>query len=158
MNIEKLPKSALNIAKRAGEHILLTEPPDMPEKAILYALAKNGPLSLVDLVKIISTYGDWEANHYTIKRRINGLANHISLIDYEFIKERDPEVRKRGKYGKIYCLTTKGFLAAFSTDLSFERMDIFKKYTAFLNEILNRKIKYIGSDAGFDSSLDDKTK
>ena len=158
MNIEKLPKSALNIAKRVGEHILLTEPPDIPEKAILYALAKNGPLSLVDLVKIISTYGDWEANHYTIKRRLNGLVNHISLIDYEFVKERDPKVRKRGKYGKIYCLTTKGFLAAFSTGLSFERMDIFKKYTAFLNEILNRKIKYIGSDVGFDSSLDDKTK
>jgi len=41
LNIEKLPKSALNIAKRAGEHILLTEPPDIPDKAILYALAKK---------------------------------------------------------------------------------------------------------------------
>jgi hypothetical protein len=152
------PKSALNIAKRASERILLTESPDIPEKAILYALAKNGPMSLVDLVETISTYGDWEANHYTIKRRIKGLANHISLNNYEFVKEREPEIRKQGKYGKIYCLTTKGFLSAFSTGLSFERMDMFKKYTTFLNEILDRKIKYIGNDSGFDSSLDENTK
>jgi len=33
-----------------------------------------------------------------------------------------------------------------------------KKYTAFLDEILKRKIKNIAIDAGFDSSLDDKTK
>ena len=158
MNKEILLESALKIAKRASGHILLTEQPDIPEKAILYALAKNGPMSLVDLVKTISNYGDWEANHYTIKRRIRGLRKQISFIDYEFIKEREPEIRKPGKYGKIYCLTTKGFLAAFSTGLSFERMDIFKKYTAFLNEVINRKIKHIGNDAGFDSSLDDKTK
>ena len=158
MNIENLPKSALNIAKRAAERILLTEPPDKPEKAILYALAKNGPQSLTDLVKATSKYGAWETNHYTIKRRMDGLENHISLIDYEFVREREPEVRKPGKYGKIYFLTTKGFLAAFSTGLSFERMDIFKKYTVFLNERLNEKIKYVGSNAGFDSSLDDNTK
>ena len=158
MNKENLPESALKIAKRASGRILLEKPPDIPEKAILYTLAKNGSMSLVDLVKTIKNYGDWEANHYTIKRRIKGFRNQISFIDYEFLKEREPEVRKPGKYGKIYCLTTKGFLAAFSTGLSFERMDIFKKYTAFLNEVLNRKIKYIGNDAGFDSSLDDKTK
>ena len=158
MNKENLPESALKIAKRASEYVLLTEQPDIPEKAILYALAKNGPMSLVDLVKTISNYGNWEANHYTIKRRIEGLRKQISFIDYEFLKEREPEIRKPGKYGKIYCLTTKGFLAAFSTGLSFERMDIFKKYTVFINKILNRKIKYIGNEAGFDSALDEKTK
>jgi len=154
----ELQKSALNIAKRASEQILLTKPPDIPEKAILYALAKGGPMSLVDIVKNTSRYGDWEANHYTVKRRIKGLVNYISLVDYEFVKEREPDIRKQGKHGKIYYLTTKGFLAALSTGLSFERIDIFKKYTVFLNEILDRKIKYIGNDAGFDSSLDEKTK
>jgi len=158
MNTEKLPDSALNIAFRASERIFLTETPDNREKAILFALAKNGPQTLADLVKTLSTFGGWEANHHTIKRRLAGLANHISLIGFEFVKEKDPEVRKAGKSGKIYYLTTKGFLAAFSTGLSFERMNIFKKYTAFLDEILKRKIKNVGIDAGFDSSLDDKTK
>jgi len=157
MNTEKLPDSALNIAYRASERIFLTETVDNPEKAILFALAKNGPQTLADLVKTLSTFGGWEANHHTIKRRLNGLANHISLIGFEFVKEKDPEVRKAGKSGKIYYLTTKGFLAAFSTGLTFERMNIFKKYTVFLDELLKRKIKNIGIDAGFDSSLDNET-
>jgi len=158
MNIDKLSGSALNIACRASERIFLTEIQDNPEKAILYTLAKNGPMSLIELERAISSYGGWEAKRHTIKRRLDGLANHISLVDYEFVKEKDPEVKKAGKSGKIYYLTTKGFLAAFSTGLTFERMDIFKKYTAFLDEFLSRKIKYIGGDVGFDSSLDDKTK
>jgi len=158
MNTDKLADSALNIAYRASERIFLTETPDNREKAVLYALAKNGPQSLASLVKTLSTFGGWEANHHTIKRRLDGLANHISLIGFEFVKEKDPEVRKAGKSGKIYYLTTKGFLATFSTGLTFERMDIFKKYTAFLDEILNRKIKYVGGNVGFDSSLDDETK
>jgi len=158
MNTDKLADYALNIAYRASERIFLTETPDNREKAILFALAKNGPQTLADLVKTLSTFGGWEANHHTIKRRLDGLANHIGLIGFEFVKEKDPEVRKPGKSGKIYYLTTKGFLAAFSTGLTFERMDIFKKYTAFLDEFLSRKIKYIGGDVGFDSSLDDKTK
>lgn len=158
MNINKLSDPALNIAYRASECIFLTEIPDNPEKAILYNLAKNGPMSLIELERAISSYGAWEAKRHTIKRRLDGLANHISLGDYEFVKEKDPEVRKAGKSGKIYYLTTKGFLAAFSTGLTFERMDIFKKYTAFLDEILNRKIKYVGGNMGFDSSLDDETK
>ena len=158
MNIDKLPNSALKIAYRASEHIFLTETPDNPEKAILYTLAKNGPMSLVALVKTLSIFGGWEVDRNTIKRRLDGLTNHISLIDYEFVKEMEPEVRKPGKPGKIYCLTTKGFLAAFSTGLSFERMGIFKKYTTFLDELLKRKITSIGIDNGFDSTLDDKTK
>jgi len=109
----------------------LTETPDNREKAILFALAKNGPQSLADLVKTLSTFGGWEVDRNTIKRRLDGLANHISLIDFEFVKEKDPEVRKPGKSGKIYYLTTKGFLAAFSTGLTFERMDIFKKIYSF---------------------------
>ena len=158
MNSSELPKSALNITKRASECIFFTNPVDIPEKAILYALAKKGPLSLTDLEKTVSTYGAWETDRHTMKRRMKGLANHISLIDYEFVKEREPEIRKRGKYGKIYCLTTKGVLAALSTGISFEKIDIFKKYIIFLNEILNKKIKYIGNDAGFNSVLDEKNK
>jgi len=158
MNIDKLPGSALNIACRASERIFLTEIQDNPEKAILYTLAKNGPMSLIELERAISSYGGWEAKRHTIKRRLDGLANHISLVDYEFVKEKDPEVRKAGKSGKTYYLTTKGFLAAFSTGLTFERMDIFKKYRAFLDELLKRKIKSIGIDVGFDATLDDKTK
>ena len=69
----KLLKSALNTAKRASEQILLTKSPDIPEKAILYALAKGGPMSLVDIVKATSNYGDWEANHYTINLWITQL-------------------------------------------------------------------------------------
>lgn len=158
MNMDKLPTSALNIAYRASERIFLTEKPDNSEKAILYALSKNGPQSLATLVKTLSTFGGWEVDRNTIKRRLDGLTNHISMIDYEFVKEMEPEVRKPGKLGKIYCLTTKGFLAAFSTGLTFERMNIFKKYISYLDEILNRKINYIGDDAGFDSALDDKTR
>ena len=158
MNINELPDSALNIAYRASKRIFLTEIPDNPEKAILYTLAKNGPMSLIELERAISIYGGWEATRHTIKRRLDGLANHISMIGYEFVKEKNPEVRKAGKSGKMYYLTTKGFLAALSTGLSFERMDIFKKYRAFLDELLKRKIKSIGIDAAFDATLDDKTK
>ena len=156
MNTEKLSFSALKIARRASERIL-SESDDNPEKAILYTLANNGPQSLAKIVKTLSTFGDWEVDRNTIKRRLDGQSNHISLVGYEFVKEKDPEIRKAGKSGKVYYLTTKGFLAAFSTGLSFERMDIFKKYTKFLDEILKRKIKNIGIDAGFDSSLDDET-
>ncbi len=158
MNTDKLPDSALNVAYRASERIFLAKMSDNSEKAILYALAKNGPMSLTNIVKTLSTFGGWEADRNTIKRRLDGLANHIGLTGYEFVKEKDPEIRRPGKPGKIYYLTTKGFLAAFSTGLSFERMDIFKKYTSFLDEILNRKIKYIGGNVGFNSSLDDKTR
>jgi len=147
-----------NALKRASQRALLTEKPDLPEKAILYALAKKSPQTLADLEKTTSSFGEWEANHYTIKRRFKGLKNHLSMIDYEFVKEGKPEKRKPGKYGKVYHLTTKGFLASLSLGLPTDKIDIFKKYTIFLRDLLDRKIKYIGTEAGFDSTLDEDEK
>lgn len=153
-----LSKNTLKITKRASNHTLSTIKPDLPEDAILFTLAEDGPMTQTKLDKTIDNYGKWESDHHTIKRRLSGLKYHFSLINYEFVKEREPEIRKPGRYGKVYCLTTKGFLAALSTGISFERTDMFKKYITFLDEILCRKIKYIGNDAGFDSTLDTDTK
>jgi hypothetical protein len=147
-----------NTLNRASQKTLLGENPDLPEKAILYALAKKGPMTLAELEKTTSSFGNWEANHYTIKRRFKGLKNHLSLIDYEYVKERKPDIRKPGKYGKVYCLTTKGFLASLAVGIPIDKIDIFKKYTKFLSYLLDRKIKYIGTDAGYDSTLNNKEK
>jgi len=159
MNIDESIKSALNISKKSSRRVLLSTEEDLPEEAILNTLARLGPLSLIELEKHIGNYGKWEANRNTIKRRIDGLANHIGLVKYEFIKEREPETRRPGKSGNVYCLTTKGFLASLATKyLSFERTDMFKKYITFLDNFFDSKIKHIGNDAGFDSTLDHETK
>lgn len=147
-----------NALKRSSQKTLFTETQDWPEKAILYTLAKNGPMTLADIVKTTSSFGEWEANHYTIKRRFKGLKNHLSLIDYEFVKQKEPEKRKPGKKGKIYYLTTKGFLASLSSGLSIDKIDIFKKYTIFLKDLLDRKIDYKGDYAGYDSTLNEDEK
>lgn len=149
----------LNIVKSSCRKVLLSKEEDVVEEAILNTLSREGTLSLTKLVKTIENYGGWEAKRNSIKRRIDGQENHPSLIDYEFIKERKPEKRKPGKYGKEYCLTTKGFLASLATKhLSFDRTYMFKKYVTFLDNYLDDKIKHIGNDADFDSTLDIETK
>lgn len=147
------------MVKRSSRKTLLSEEEDTVEEAILNTLSREGTLSLTKLVKTIENYGDWEAKRNSIKRRIDGQENYPSLIDYEFIKERKPEKRRPGKYGKEYCLTTKGFLASLATKhISFDRTYLFKKYITFLDNYLDDKIKHVGENAGFDSTLDNETK
>lgn len=83
--------SELNIVKRSSRKTLLPKEEDIVEEAILNTLSREGTLSLTKLVKTIENYGDWEAKRNSIKRRIDGQEKYLSLLDYEFIKERKPE-------------------------------------------------------------------
>ena len=68
-----LLKNTLKITKRASNHTLSTIKPDKPENAILSTLARDGPMTQVELDKTIGNYGGWESDHHTIKRRLKGL-------------------------------------------------------------------------------------
>jgi len=155
MNLEEFNDFELNTIRRASRKTLLSSQEDWPEEAILNTLARKGPLSLIELERHIGNYGQWEAKRNTIKRRIDKDESQPGLIKNEFINERNPNVRKPGKLGKIYNLTTKGFLASLATKyLSFERAVMFKKYIVFLEN----KIKQIEKNSEFEVTLDIQTR
>jgi len=125
--------------------------PTDEEKAIFYALANNGPQILTDLGKIIENYGTWETNRWAIKRRMYGLGNTLGLIEYEYIKEKEHEVRISGKDGKYFCLTTKGLFVSLATGIQLEKTYLFKKYIEFIKNKLEHNFQ-------LKKQLDDKVK
>jgi len=140
MKSSNLNKFAQNIAQRAS--LTLFKPHD-EELGIFSALAPKGLQVLSSFTKVTSSYGEWEANRWAVKRRMEGTKNNMSLIKCEYISKRQHDTRIRGKDGEMYCLTTKGFMATLSAEkISIEKIYLFKKYKQFIADLLERKIQY----------------
>ena len=134
--------------------------PQNEELGILFALAEQGPQILTSLAKTTGTFGPWEATRWAVKRRMKGTKNNLSLIEYEYVSERQHDSRISGKDGVWYCLTIKGFMASLSTDKIFiENSYLFKKYKQFIIDLLERKIQLFGQNTNIDTGLtvDEKT-
>jgi len=155
MNLENFEDSTHKIVQRASESVFY---PNKEEKAILYALAKDGPQILSDLEETISSYGEWETTRWAIKRRIKGSSDCLGLLEYEYLVEKSRDKRIRGKDGKLYCLTIKGILASLATGISLERTYLFKKYKKFIKDFLNCPIQSIGERRDVNPQLDEKRK
>jgi len=77
-------------------------------KGIIYRIAKDGPALINEITEKTESYGSWDTNRWSAKRRIYGTQTFFGLVPCEYLIEKKPIKRKRGKEGKILCLTTKG--------------------------------------------------
>ena len=149
-------KFAHNIGQRTSKKLF---DPQNEELGIFYALAEHGPQILTSLAKTTGKFGPWEATRWVVNRRMKGIKNNLSLIEYEYVSERQHDSRIRGKDGVRYCLTIKGFMASLSTEKIFiENSYLFKKYKHFISDLLEREIKLFGQNANIDTELTDDEK
>lgn len=120
----------------------------LPEghKGIIYRIAKKGPGILTEITKETERYGKWETDRWSAKNRIYGSAKFFGLIPCEYLVQKVHDRPQRGKQGKIFCLTTKGMLAALSTGLNLDEIYLYKKYVDFIYQRLNFKVKKIGEN------------
>lgn len=150
METFEIPHYTLKISQISDKLFGLSE----QEKGILFCIAKNGPVILADIEKVTSNYSQWETDHWEAKRRIDGTGDFIGLIRCEYLMEKKHEKRIRGKEGKVYCLNTKGVLAALSTGLTLNKIYLIKNFFNFLDFQLSRPIKLIGSwEKGIETEL-----
>ncbi len=115
-------------------------------KGIIYRIAKKGPGILNEITKETESYGDWATDRWSAKNRIYGSDKFFGLIPCEYLVEKEHDTPQRGKQGKIFCLTTKGMLAALSTGLNLDEIYLYKKYIDFIYQRLNFKVKKVGWD------------
>ena len=151
MNILNSQRFTHNISQRASKKLFNLQNEEM---GIFYSLANNGPQILTSLAKDTEKFGTWEATRWTVKRRMKGTKNNLSLIKYEYVSKRKHDSRIRGKDGELYCLTIKGFLASLSIEKIFiENSYMFKKYKKFISDLLKRKIQLIGQNINRETEL-----
>ncbi len=115
-------------------------------KGIIYCIAKDGPALINEITEKTESYGSWDTNRWSAKRRIYGTQTFFGLVPCEYLIEKQPIKRRRGKEGNILCLTTKGMLAALSTGLDLDEIYLYKKYIDFVHKRLKINVKRIGSD------------
>ena len=121
---------------------------------IFHTLAKEGPLIITSLADITSKIGKWEATRWTVKRRMKGTKNILSLTKSEYVLERQHDNRIKGTDGVLYCLTIKGLMASLSTEkMVIENSFLFKKYKQFISDLLDSEIRHYGNDKNIDNKL-----